>query len=198
VIIIDQTHQIVDTIIGPYFKDRDTSKLLVITSPFPTDSQFDTKLYDSPILTGSALHKIERQYGGSLFHWNAILLHVTITTRIDLGYVIMRLSGYIAAPNAAIFEALNHTMQCLYFYRHTRSMYPHYPLGKKTLAMHWAKGTAEFLAPELGTGLINSADADHAHDIRDRCSVSPSHHLLNGIAIAWKYKKQSMSMLHST
>jgi hypothetical protein len=55
---IDQTDHIVDTITGPYFKHRTTSKLLAIISPFQTDSDFETTLYDSPILTGSALHQI--------------------------------------------------------------------------------------------------------------------------------------------
>jgi hypothetical protein len=52
---IDQTNNIVETIIEPYFKTRDTSKLLAITIPFPTDSSVKQRLYESPILTGSAL-----------------------------------------------------------------------------------------------------------------------------------------------
>jgi hypothetical protein len=64
-------------------------------------------------------------------------------------------------------------------------MYPHRPLGKKALDMHWAKGTAKFLAPEFGMGLINSADAGHTRGIRDRRSVSSSLHLLNGVVVAW-------------
>jgi hypothetical protein len=52
---------------------------------------------------GSALHKVEQRYGGSLLCWNDSMLHVAITTRVDLGYAIMCISGYLAAPNAAIF-----------------------------------------------------------------------------------------------
>jgi hypothetical protein len=37
---IDQTDHIVDIIIGPYFKDRDTMQLMAITRPFPTNSKF--------------------------------------------------------------------------------------------------------------------------------------------------------------
>jgi hypothetical protein len=195
---IDQTDHIMETVIGPYFQDRDTTKMLTITSPFPADSSFETKLYDSPILTGSALHKLENKYDGSLFHWNGIILHITITTRVDMGHAIMRLSGYLASPNEAIFEALDQTMRYLYFYCHIPSMYPHRPLGKKALAMHWAKDTVEYLAPEYGTSIINSADADHARDIRERRSVSSSLHLLNGVLIEWKCKTQSTSALHST
>jgi hypothetical protein len=82
------------------------------------DSQFERDLYDSPIFTGSKLHALEKQYVGSLFHWNGILLHVTITTRLDLGYSIMRISGYLAAPTEVIFKAIDHTIRYLYFYHH--------------------------------------------------------------------------------
>jgi hypothetical protein len=195
---IDQTDHIVDTVLGSYFGNRDTSTMLVITSPFPTDCIFETTLCESPILTGSPLHRIEKKYGGSLFDWNGILLRVAITTRVDLGYAVMRLSGYLAAQNPAIFTALDHIMRYLYFYQHAAIMYPHRPLGKKALVVHWSKGTAEYLAPEFGTGLVNSADADHAHDIQDRRSVSSSLHLLNGVLVACKCKNQSISTLHST
>jgi hypothetical protein len=95
---------------GPYFKDRDTTHLLAITSHFPIHSKFENVLYDYPILTIYELQKDERQYDISLFHWNGILLQVGITNRIDLCYTIMRLSGYLAVPNDVIFEALDHTM----------------------------------------------------------------------------------------
>jgi hypothetical protein len=162
---IDQTDHIVDTVIGPYFQNRVTSKMLAITSPFPADSSFETTLYESPILAGSNLHRIEKHYGGSLFPWNGILLNVAVTTRVYLGHAVMRLSGYLAAPNEAIFTAIDHTMRYLYFYRHAPIMYPHRPLGKKALTMHWAKGTVEYISPEFRTGLVKSADVDHARDI---------------------------------
>jgi hypothetical protein len=75
----------VDSIIEPYFKLRDVSKLVRITSPFPTDTSFEQQLYESPILTGSALRAIELNHDGSLYKWNDALLHVAITTRLDLG-----------------------------------------------------------------------------------------------------------------
>jgi hypothetical protein len=56
----DQTDHILDTIIDTYFANRYVSKLVPITRPFPTESQFEGDLYDSPILTGSKLHAIEK------------------------------------------------------------------------------------------------------------------------------------------
>jgi hypothetical protein len=52
---IDQTDHIFKTIVEPYFKDRYTSNLLSITSPFPTDASFEQHLYEASVLTGSAL-----------------------------------------------------------------------------------------------------------------------------------------------
>jgi hypothetical protein len=168
---------------------------------------------------------IEKAYGVSLFHWNGILLHIAITIHVDLSYAIMRISGYLAAPTMVIFQALDHTTSYLYFKHHLPILYPHYPLSKSALAMHWAKGSAEFLLPEYGTMLINSADADHARDIRDRRSISSNEygtmlinsadadhahdirdirsissnlHKLNGVIVSCKSKKQATPTLHST
>jgi hypothetical protein len=107
---IDQTDHVVESIIETYFKLRDVSKLVRITSPFPTDTSFERQLYESPVLTGSALRYIELKHDGSLYKWNGALLHVTINARLDLGYAVMRLSGYLAGSTAAIFEALDHVM----------------------------------------------------------------------------------------
>jgi hypothetical protein len=46
--------------------------------------------------------------------------------------------------------------------------------------------------------LVNAADADYARDFRDRRSVTSHIHLLNGIIVAWKCKKQSIKTLHCT
>jgi hypothetical protein len=95
------------------------------------------------------------------------LLHFAITTRVDINYAVMRIAGYVAAPTAVIFEGLEHTMRYLYFFRHLPIVYPRCPLKKKSLALHWGKGAAEFLHPEYGTALVSTADADYARDIRD-------------------------------
>jgi hypothetical protein len=103
----------------------------------------------------------------------------------------------MAEHNAAIFNALDQTMRYLYFYCHLPIIYPHQSISKKTLTLHWARGSAEYLAPEDGTGLINFSDADHASDIGDHRSASYSLYLLNGILFAWRSKKQTVSTLHS-
>jgi hypothetical protein len=63
---------------------------------------------------------------------------------------------------------------------------------------HWARGSAEYLGPEFGTCFVNTSDADHARDIRDRRSTTSTIHLLNGVAVSWLCNKQSFSTLHST
>jgi hypothetical protein len=195
---IDQTDHVVDSIIEPYLNLRDVSKLVRITIPSPTDTSFEQQLYESPILTGSALRSINLKHDGSLYNWNGALLHVAVTTRLDLGYAIMQLSGYLAGPTAAIFEFLDYGMRYLYFYRHLPIMYPAKPLSQKSLTTNWARGSAEYLGPEYGTCFVNTSDADHARDIRDRRSTTSTIHLLNGVAGLWICKKQSVSTLHST
>jgi hypothetical protein len=195
---IDHTDHVVDSIIEPYFMLRDVSKIVRITSPFPTDTSFEQQLYESPVLTGSALRAIELKHDGSLYKCNGALLRVAITTRLDLGYAVMRLSGYLAGPTAAIFEALDHVMRYLYFYRHLPIMYPAKPLSCKSLTTHWARGSEEYLGPEFGTCFVNTSDADHARDIRDCRSTTSTIHPFNGVAVLWLCKKQSVSTLHST
>jgi hypothetical protein len=77
-------------------------------------------------------------------------------------------------------------------------MYPRRPLINKALEIYWAKGSAEYLSHENGNVLVNSADADHACDIRDRRSVSSSLHLLSGVIVAWSCNNKSISTVHST
>jgi hypothetical protein len=89
-------------------------------------------------------------------------------------------------------------MRYLYFYRHLPIMYPAKPLSRKSLTTHWARGSAEYLGPEFGTCFVNTSDADHARDIRNRRSTTSTIHLLNGVAVSWLCKKQSVSTLHST
>jgi hypothetical protein len=67
--------------------------------------------------------------------------------RVDIKYAIMRIAGCLAAPNDVIFEGLAHTMRYLYFFRHIPIVYPRRPLKNKYLALHWGKGTAEFMPP---------------------------------------------------
>jgi hypothetical protein len=106
-------------------------ELRSITSPFPTDSTFEQRLYEAPVITGAALKVVELQHGGSFYHWNCVLLHVTITTRVDINYAIMRIAEYLTAPTKVIFEGLLHMMLYLYLFRHMHIVYPHHPLNKK-------------------------------------------------------------------
>jgi hypothetical protein len=55
---IDQTDHILDTIVMSFLKNQGTSELVSITSPFPTDSSLEQRLYEAPVLVGAALKKI--------------------------------------------------------------------------------------------------------------------------------------------
>jgi hypothetical protein len=80
---------IIEAIVEPYFQDRDTAQLFSVTSPFPTDSYFEQRVYEAHILVDPALRALEKKYGASLYHWNGVLLLVAIITRIGIGYAIL-------------------------------------------------------------------------------------------------------------
>jgi hypothetical protein len=129
---------------------------------FPTDSSFEKRLYEAPVLTQTALHSVEDKYGGSLYTWNGAILHVAVTAWVNLGYTVIRLYGDLCGPTSVIFEALDHTMQYLYFYRHIPLMSPPKPLSHKSLYTLWAHGTAEYDSQEYDIHLISTAHVDHA------------------------------------
>jgi hypothetical protein len=129
---------IVETIVEPSYKNHDTSLFLSIASPFPTNESFEHQLYEAPVLTGPVLRAVEHNFGGLLFHWNGMLLHVALNTHLDIGYAIMHIAGYITAPNGVIFEGFEHTIHYLFFYCHVPILYPHRPLNNKYLAMNLA------------------------------------------------------------
>eukprot|EP00957_Ditylum_brightwellii_P002080 160262-Ditylum_brightwellii.AAC.1 len=64
-------------------------------------------LFIAPPLTGKDLKDIQIRHHGSLYKWASTLQYFVQRTRIDLGYAVMRISGYMASPNKPIFDALN-------------------------------------------------------------------------------------------
>jgi hypothetical protein len=54
-------------------------------------------------------------------------MHISGISHPDISYACMRFSGYMACPNKPIFEALHHTMCCLYHHQHLPIMYPAKP-----------------------------------------------------------------------
>jgi hypothetical protein len=73
-------------------------------------------------------------------------------------------------------------------------VYPAKSLSRKYLTSHWARGFAEYLGPASGTCFVNTSDADHARDIRDRRSTTSTINLLNGVAVSCLCKKQIIAL----
>jgi WD40 repeat protein len=111
------------------------------------------------------------------------------------GHGTIRLSRWYQCSH---FEALDHVMWYLYFYRHIPIMCPAKPLIRKYLTTYWAHGTAKYIGPEFGTCFVNTSNADHACNIWDRHSTNSTIHLINGVAVAWLFKTHYVSTLHST
>jgi len=61
----------------------------------------------------------------------------------------------------------------------------------------WSKGQAEYLSPDFGDALTAFTDADHAHCLCTRRSVSV-YFIHNPVIISWGCKKQPITSIHST
>eukprot|EP00957_Ditylum_brightwellii_P182101 13874483-Ditylum_brightwellii.AAC.1 len=64
-------------------------------------------LFIAPPLTCKDLKDIETRHNGSLYKWANTLQYLVQRTQFDLGYDVMRMSGYMASPNKPIFDVLN-------------------------------------------------------------------------------------------
>jgi hypothetical protein len=72
-------------------------------------------------------------------------------------------------------------------------------LGNRVTSF-WIKGYAEYLTSDFGDECDESvahADADHAHDLRTRWSVSSYFLFLNQVLVSWGCKKKTETALHS-
>ena len=196
----DQTSHIQRTILSEYFKDIPSASIPGQLYPFPLDTSFEKRLYESPPLTGIDLTNATKKFRFAFSHIVGSLMHISTISRPDLAYCVMRYSGYMACPNQPIFDALHLTMCYLYHHPHLPIMYPSkvYKSAGKSLQTHWKTGFAEYLPGDYGDGLATFADADFARCLRTRRSVSAHFHLLNGVLVSWGCKKQPVTSLHSS
>ena len=119
---IDQTDYIQGILreygFGP---DDDVPK---VKGPFPTDPKFEVELFNSLPLDANEHKPYVEKHKGTLAKWTGALMHPQVWTRYDLGYSVMHLSGYMAAPTSASYQALHHVMCYLYHHQHFPIMYP--------------------------------------------------------------------------
>ena len=104
----------------------------------------------------------------------------------------MRLSGYMAAPNKPIFDALHQCMAYLYHHPHKPIMYPRKSLNhlQPKLELHFGNGKAEYLK-QYKSFIDMYSDADLARELRERRSTTSIALLTNGVATHWNISKQS-------
>ncbi len=168
--------------------------------PFPLEATFEQQLFEAPPLVGRDLQIKEKACRFSFGHIVGSLMHITGISRPDLANACMRFSGYMATPNAPIFDALHQTMCYLYHHPHLPIMYPSKQLrqGGDALQIFWDTGKAEYLSPDFGDGLSTFSDADHARCLCTHRSTSVYFILFNGVAVSWSCKKQPQTSLRST
>ena len=90
---------------------------------FPIDTSFEQTIFVDTPLIGSKLNQIEKSHGEYLNHWVGVLMHITLQTRYDPQYLIMRLSGYINTPTEPDFITIKQGMEYLTHHTHEPIMY---------------------------------------------------------------------------
>jgi hypothetical protein len=114
----DPTSHIQRTILSEYFKDIPSASIPGQLYPFPLDTSFEKRLYESPPLTGIDLTNATKKFRFAFSHIVGSLMHISTISRPDLAYCVMCYSGYMACPNQPIFDALHLTMCYLYHHPH--------------------------------------------------------------------------------
>jgi hypothetical protein len=107
-----------------YFLDVPSASIPKTPYPFPIEASFEQLLYESPPLVGRKLQLKEKDFRLSFNHLVGALMHVAGISRPGIAYACMRFSGYMATPNAPIFDALHQTFCYLYHHPHLPIMYP--------------------------------------------------------------------------
>eukprot|EP00957_Ditylum_brightwellii_P184837 14078061-Ditylum_brightwellii.AAC.1 len=103
----------------------------------------------------------------------------------------MQLSGYMAASNKPIFDALHQCMDFLYHHLHRPIMYPRKSFHnlQPKLELHYGNGKTEFLK-QYKSFITMYLDADLAIELRERRSTTSIALLTNGVATNWDISRQ--------
>ena len=83
---IDQTGHIQSKILAPWFDDGHLPK--IVNSPFPTDTNYEEDLAQSPPLEGEELKLYEKRYHGAFNQSIGKLLHIQQWTRLDINFAV--------------------------------------------------------------------------------------------------------------
>jgi len=113
------------------------------------------------------------------------LMYLMTATRPDLAYTISVLSKFNSSPTV---QHLLQAKRVLRYIQQTKS------LGLRYTAPNTSSESGDRLSPHL----IGFSDSDWAGDLGDRKSTSGYLFMLEGTAIAWRAKKQTMVALSST
>eukprot|EP00957_Ditylum_brightwellii_P059752 4536106-Ditylum_brightwellii.AAC.1 len=155
---LDITDHIIHNVLADYWKDR---KAPCTSSTFPLKSSFKEDLFFALPLIGSELKDMEKQENGSLYKWANTLQFLVQRSRLDIGYAVMWISGYMSAPNKPIFDVLHLTMAFLYHHPHCPIMYLSKQLEKIHMARHFGAGKTKYLKA-YKSFLVGAADSDLA------------------------------------
>jgi hypothetical protein len=185
---------------SPHESDDDSK----VQSPLPLDAI--PALYASPgppEHTDAHQHLVDK-FGFSYRGLLGELLYAYVTCRPDIGYAVITLSKFAAAPSDFHFSMLKKVTKYL---RRTRTWGIHYHKPTTDLSLPSYPGDSlpvlpsdlpAFPAYESGPHLTCFVDAAHANDLRNRRSTTGFAFMLSGGCISYKCKTQSTTATSST
>ena len=157
--------------------------------PFRTDHDIEEEIFNSKICSDHELIELEKQYGASFSHTYGQVLHVSVSSRLDLGYSMARLGHFQTIRCKLGFECLRRVLRYLYLHSNKPLIFP--KLVKRDSTTHirafWSKKEYEDI--DFSNKLAGHQDSGFANDKVLRSSFGGIIHTLLGTAINWKVKK---------
>ncbi len=125
---LDQTSHIKSNILAPWFDKGHLPK--EVNSSFPTKTNSELDLSQSPPLEGDELQKYKSRYHGAFNHSIGKLLHIQQWTCLDMNYTTTHLASFARNPNKPVFIALEHLMRYKHSHLHEPIFYPNMSIDK--------------------------------------------------------------------
>jgi hypothetical protein len=146
---MDQTSHIKSKFLHEYFLDTPPASIPKHPTHFLLKYLLNNfSMTPPPPLMGHNLQQKEKDFRFCFNHLISALMHIVGISHANLAYACVQFSGYMATPNAPIFDALHQTFSYLYRYPHLPIMYPSKQLcqGGDALQTFWDNGKAEYLS----------------------------------------------------
>ena len=192
---IDQTNHIHSKILLPWIQHY--KPLRITNTPFPTDSDFELDLSQSPALHGSDLQLYEARYHGPFNHTIGQLLHIQQWTRPDINYAVSRLASFSRNPNKPAFLALEHLIFYIRSHLHEPIFFPITYLSPNQ-PITYSFSRKQSTTYTLPSTPVFFSDSAFGNILPQRRSMQSHCGLFNGVITSWSTNIQTTIAADST